>query len=120
MRPITSALQISMIIEEYTDTNGRNLFRRSFERLDEQSQARVIAGIARLEQGNFGNTRNLGRGLRERRFLGRGSGARLYYAHIGNELIVLLVAGDKGSAREQQSDIDLAREYLGERLARAR
>ncbi|MDE2785319.1 MAG: hypothetical protein OXL37_01505 [Chloroflexota bacterium] len=52
-----------MIIEEYTDASGRNLFRRSFDRLDDRSQARVIAGIARIELGNFANTRNLGGGL---------------------------------------------------------
>ena len=69
-----------MNVEEYTDENGRNLFRRSFEELDERSQSRIIAGIARIEQGNFGDTRNLGGGVWERRFLGRGAGARLYYA----------------------------------------
>ena len=109
-----------MIVEEYIDANGRNLFRRSFEQLDERSQARVIAGIARIEQGNSGNTRNLGGGLSERRFLGRGSGPRLYYSVVGNDLIILLVAGDKSSVREQQSDISLAREYLGEWLVRMR
>ena len=109
-----------MNVEEYTDENGRNLFRRSFEELDERSQARVIAGIARIEQGNFADTRNLGGGVWERRFLGRGAGARLYYALIGAYGVMLLVAGDKSSAREQQADIALAREYLEEWSARAR
>ena len=103
-----------MIIEEYSDANGRNLFRRSFERLDERSQARIIAGIARIEQGNLGNTRNLGGGLLERRFLGRGAGPRLYYSQMGDDLVILLVVGSKSFAREQQADIDLAREYLRE------
>jgi putative addiction module killer protein len=109
-----------MVIEEYADANGRNLFRRSFERLDERSQARVIAGIARMEQGNFSNAGNLGRGLWERRFLGRGSGPRLYYSLIGEDLTLLLVAGDKSSSREQQADIDLARAYLDEWTGRVR
>ena len=78
--------------------------------VDERSQARVIAGIARIEQGNFGDRRNLGGGLRERRFLGRGAGPRLYYSLIGEDLTLLLVTGDKTSAREQQADIDLASE----------
>ncbi len=103
-----------MIIEEYTDANGRNLFRRSFDRLDDRSQARVIAGIARIEQGNLGNTRILGGGLRERRFLGRGAGPRLYYSQMGDDSVILLVVGIKSSAREQQADIDVAREYLRE------
>ena len=109
-----------MIIEEYTDASGRNLYRRSFEHLDERSQARVIAGIARIEQGNFGDIRNLGGGLWERRFLGRGAGARLYYSLVGEDLTLLLVAGDKSSSREQQADIDLARAYLDEWTTRAR
>ena len=109
-----------MTIEEYTDASGRNLYRRSFQRLDERSQARVIAGIARIEQGNFGDTRNLGGGLRERRFLGRGAGPRLYYSLIGEGFILLLVAGDKNSAREQQADIRIARDYLGEWMSRVR
>ena len=109
-----------MVVEEYIDADGRNLFRRSFDQLDDRGQARVIAGIARIEQGNTGNTRNLGGGLRERRFLGRGSGPRLYYAQIGDELIILLVAGNKSLAREQQADIDLARRYLSEWESRTR
>ena len=107
-----------MVIEEYIDANGRNLFRRSFEQLDDRSQARVIAGIARIEQGNFGDTRNLGGGLWERRFLGRGAGPRLYYSLVGDDLTLLLVAGDKSSTREQQADIRLARDYLGEWASR--
>ena len=109
-----------MVIEEYADANRRNLYRRSFEGLDDRSQARVVAGIARMEQGNFGDTRNLGRGLRERRFLGRGSGPRLYYSLVGEEITLLLVAGDKSSTREQQADIDLARAYLEDWTARHR
>ena len=109
-----------MTIEEYTDASGRNLYRRSFQRLDERSQARVIAGIARIEQGNFGDIRNLGGGLWERRFLGRGAGPRLYYSLIDEDFILLLVAGDKSSAREQQADIRIARNYLGAWMSRAR
>lgn len=109
-----------MNVEEYTDENGRNLFRRSFGQLDERSQARIIAGIARMEQGNFGDTRNLGGGVRERRFLGIGAGARLYYTLISAYDVILLVAGDKSSAREQQADIALARRYLREWESRSR
>ncbi len=109
-----------MAVREYADTDGRNLFRRSFEQLDERSQARVIAGIARIEQGNLGNTRNLGGGLLERRFLGRGAGPRLYYSIIADDVTILLVAGDKSSVREQRADISLAREYLREWVTRTR
>ena len=109
-----------MNVEEYTDENGRNLFRRSFEELDARSQVRIIAGIARIEQGNFGETRNLGGGVWERRFLGRGAGPRLYYALISDHDVMLLVAGDKSSAREQQIDIASARRYLRAWESRAR
>ncbi len=107
-----------MTIEEYTDETGRNLYRRSFERLDDRSQIRVAAGIARMMQDNFGRSRRLSGGIWEQRFLGRGAGPRLYYARMGEELILLLVAGDKSSAREQQADIDMARAHWDEWLTK--
>ena len=79
-----------------------------------------LRGIARIEQGNFGDTRNLGGGVWERRFLGRGAGARLYYALADAYVVILLVAGDKSSAREQQAEIALEREYLEEWSTRLR
>ena len=109
-----------MSVIEYTDAEGRNQYRRSFRRLDDRSQARIIAGIARIEQGNFSDSRYLGSGIWERRFLGRGPGVRLYYSRIGEDVTLLLVAGDKSSAREQQADIGQARGYLSDWTARAR
>ena len=106
-------------ITEYIDAAGRNRYRESFRRLDERSQARIIVGVARMSQGNFGDTRSLAGGIQERRFLGRGAGPRLYYFRIGENLVLLLVAGDKSSEREQRHDIARAREYLHEWTTRS-
>ena len=57
---------------------------------------------------------------RGRRFLGRGPGARLYYSRIGEDVTLLLVAGDKSSVRDQQVDIGQAREYLSDWTSRVR
>jgi putative addiction module killer protein len=63
-----------------------------------------------LADGNPGDHRNLTGGVSELR-VDVGPGYRVYYTQRGNELIILLVGGDKAS---QQRDIDRAKE-----LARA-
>lgn len=63
-----------------------------------------------MADGNPGDHRNLTGGVSELR-VDVGPGYRVYYTQRGNELIILLVGGDKAS---QQRDIDRAKE-----LARA-
>jgi len=60
-----------------------------------------------MEQGNFGDYKSIGEGLYELR-LHFGSGYRVYYGKIGDEIILLLAGGDKNT---QKQDIQKARYY---------
>jgi len=73
---------------------------------DITGRARILARIRRLADGNPGDHRNLTGGVSELR-VDVGPGYRVYYTQRGNELIILLVGGDKAS---QQRDIDKAKE----------
>lgn len=73
---------------------------------DITGRARILARIRRLADGNPGDHRNLTGGVSELR-VDAGPGYRVYYTRRGNELIILLVGGDKAS---QQRDIDKAKE----------
>lgn len=75
-----------------------------------KTQARVDQRILRLELGNFGDYKSLGKGLHELR-LSFGSGYRVYYGNDGDAIVVLLCGGDKSS---QKADITKARIYWQE------
>ena len=77
---------------------------------DENIRARISARIIRLENGNFGDWKSIGLGLKELRFQ-FGSGYRVYYFIIDESNILILCAGDKKS---QRKDISTAYKYLME------
>jgi putative addiction module killer protein len=80
-------------------------FARWFERLaDEQARRRIQARIDRLEMGNLGDVKPVGRGVSELR-IDYGPGYRVYVVQRGRTLIILLGGGDK---RTQQKDIAIA------------
>lgn len=77
--------------------------------LKEQSiKARLLVRIERAESGNFGDHKAVGEGVWELRF-SFGAGLRIYYSLEGDEIILLLIGGDKSS---QRADIRLAKKYL--------
>jgi putative addiction module killer protein len=57
-----------------------------------------------MEMGNPGDTRSVGRGIREMR-IDYGPGYRVYYLPHGAQIVILLCGGDK---RTQQQDIKRA------------
>jgi putative addiction module killer protein len=71
---------------------------------DRAARARIQVRVDRLVHGNPGQHRNLASGISELK-IDVGPGYRVYYTQRGDELIILLVGGDKLS---QQSDIELA------------
>lgn len=77
---------------------------------DRRAAGIVTARIARVEAGNFGDTKSVGGKVSELR-INFGPGYRLYFTIKDAELIVLLVGGDKGS---QDRDIELAKEMAAE------
>ncbi|MBL9122069.1 MAG: type II toxin-antitoxin system RelE/ParE family toxin [Planctomycetaceae bacterium] len=72
-----------------------------------RARAKILARVARLEAGNFGDCKPLREGVSELR-IDWGPGYRVYYAMFGRTVVLLLCGGDK---RRQSADIDKAVEY---------
>jgi putative addiction module killer protein len=72
---------------------------------DRQAIARINARLRRVSLGNIGDYKSVGDGVLELR-IPYGPGYRLYYLRDGEQIIVLLCGGDKGS---QQRDISRAK-----------
>jgi putative addiction module killer protein len=67
----------------------------------------VMVRLDRVEKGSFGDHRPVGEGVSELR-IDFGKGYRVYFGRIGNDIVVLLVGGEKSS---QAEDIKLAKKY---------
>lgn len=74
---------------------------------DIMGKAKILTRIERAESGNFGDHKSVGDGVFELR-VSFGPGYRVYYALENNEIILLLVAGDKST---QEKDISRAKEF---------
>jgi putative addiction module killer protein len=73
---------------------------------DDRARAKVLVRITRLSLGNPGDVEPVGDGVSEMR-IDHGPGYRVYYTDRGNEIVVLLIGGDKST---QDRDIAKARE----------
>ena len=71
---------------------------------------KVLARLARIEVGNFGDHKSLADGLFELRFH-FASGIRVYYTINGQEVVILINGGDKST---QSNDIVKAKKVLSE------
>ena len=87
----------------YLETSdGAIPFKKWFNKLkDHVSKVKILTRIERAEAGNFGNHRNLDGELYELKEA-HGAGFRIYFAISGDELIIVLLGGDKHS---QKTDI---------------
>jgi len=63
---------------------------------DARAQAKINVRIRRLSLGNPGDTRGVGDGVSELR-IDYGPGYRVYYTRRHDELVILLVGGDKST-----------------------
>jgi len=77
---------------------------------DIRARAKIIARIDRLALGNPGDVAPVGSGVSEMR-IHYGPGYRVYFVQRGEEVVVLLCGGDKGS---QSSDIAKAKKLASE------
>lgn len=95
------------VVIEYEDASGKSLFGRYLEKLrDQDAKSKILTRIRRIEtQGNFGDNKPVGENVRELR-IHSGPGYRVYYGQDGEEVVVLLCAGDKDS---QGSSISIAK-----------
>jgi putative addiction module killer protein len=96
-------------IELYATSYGKCPFEIWFEAIrDKCIRSKILVRLDRLKIGNFGDCKTIGNGVCELR-VHYGPGIRIYYANVGNKIILLLSGGDKGS---QMKDINKAKEYL--------
>lgn len=77
---------------------------------DVQGKVAIIRRIDRIRKGNFGDFKSIGDGISELRIT-TGPGYRVYYTQKDEEIIVLLVGGDKST---QSDDIEKAKQILKE------
>lgn len=98
-------------IEYWNEGGKKNPIEKWLDKLTQEQFKSIDKEITLLRKiGNeltLPHSRSLGKGLfelRERRF-----GFRIYYCFLGQQIIILLAAGDK---KTQTNDIKLARERL--------
>ena len=92
----------------YRTTSGEEPYSEFVESLrDRQGAAKIKVRVTRAEMGNLGSHRTVGHGVVELK-IDFGPGYRVYIGLYGEELIVLLCAGEKST---QQKDIANAHEY---------
>jgi putative addiction module killer protein len=85
----------------YIDEGGKKRFAEWLEELDAIAAAKVVIALARLEQGNFSNTKGVGKGVFEYK-IDFGPGYRIYFGKDGDRLIILIGGGTK---KRQRQDI---------------
>lgn len=89
--------------------NGRDIFYGwLLELKDMRAKSAIYRVLDRIKNGNLGNNHYCRDGVWEI-IIDYGPGYRVYYAIVGDILILLLCAGTK---RTQQKDIDKAVKYL--------
>ena len=91
------------------ELNSTKTFNKWLGRLkDAKVKNKVLARLARLENGNFGDCKQLNSGLFELRFFFAG-GLRIYYSIQGDKIVLLLTGGNKSS---QSKDIETTKNIL--------
>lgn len=81
-----------------------------FKLKNTEGKVAVLRRVERMKLGNFGDHKSVGNSISELR-IPTGPGYRVYYTLRDDEIIVLLVGGDKSS---QSDDIKKANEILKE------
>jgi putative addiction module killer protein len=98
-------------IRHYVSRSGADPVGEWLRKLrDVQGKIAIIRRLNRLEQGNFGDFKSLREGVCELR-VDIGPGYRVYYAHSGKSVVLLICCGAKGT---QEADIERACQYWRE------
>jgi len=98
-------------ISDTMETQQTPAFAEWFDSLrDRKAKSKIAGRIVRIELGLMGDVKSVGDGVSEAR-IDFGPGYRLYFTRRGEQLIILLVGGDKSS---QQRDIIKAKEIAAQ------
>jgi len=103
-------------IRLYRNSTGREPFAEWLDGLDHHAAAKVTTAIRRLESGSLAEVKSVGGGVLERR-INWGPGYRVYFARVGQAVILLLGGGTK---KLQQRDIEDAQARWIDHKRRAR
>ena len=81
-------------------------YKKWFKKLrDDVANQNIAWRIERMRNGNFGDSKSVGDGVFELR-INVGKGYRVYFTNNGNEIVILLIGGDKST---QENDIKRAK-----------
>lgn len=94
----------------YEEASGGEPFIEWLTGLDRSVRARILTRLDRVEQGNFGDHKQISEGLYELR-LHSGAGYRVYFGRDEDSVILLLSGGSKTS---QRKDIKRAQQFWSE------
>lgn len=82
---------------------------------DLKGKVSIFRRIDRVRNGNFGDYKSVGNNIFELRFT-IGPAYRVYYTKVEDEIILLLIAGDKSTQSEDiKKAKELAKEYSNEK-----
>ena len=102
---------LNFILREYLSENGQSPFDKWLIGLrDLRARARVDTRLNRASLGNLGDFASIGEGVFELRIF-YGPGYRVYYSLVGENVMLLLLGGTKGT---QKRDIQIAKAYLAD------
>jgi putative addiction module killer protein len=108
MRYFRAVLIMPKEVLAYQSREGKIPFNEWLDDVrDRKAVARILARLARVRQGNPGDSKSVGEGVAELR-VDYGPGYRVYFGQTGQTLIILLCGGDK---RTQERDIQRAKQY---------
>ena len=102
------------ILQAYVTVDGGSPFKEWLESLQKAMRMRVQSRLERVALGNFGDFKPLQDGIYELRIHTHG-GYRIYYDFDEDKIVILLYGGIK---RSQRKDVDRAKEYWQDYLAR--
>jgi putative addiction module killer protein len=95
----------------YQTEEGLRPYEKWFNGLrDRRGQIAIDNRLTRLQRGLFGDSKDLGDGVKELR-IDFGPGYRVYFALDGPTVVLLLCGNAKGSKNSQNKDITEAKAY---------
>jgi len=102
---------MNQTVQNYVLPNGNEPIVEWLEALqDIKGRAKIRARINQIRAGNPGKFNTVAPGIMEMK-IDFGPGYRVYYARVGNKVILLLCGGDK---QTQRADIKKATELLSD------